>query len=261
VGSSTLNQHIREARNDKSVKAVVLRVNSPGGEVLGSESIWRELKLTQEKKPVIVSMSNVAASGGYHISAASDWILARKMTITGSIGVTYGKANLSGLREKIGFSTYHLKRGRNADFYNFNHGYTDKQREKLRSEVELVYDRFVQTVADSRNTTYEEIDLVAQGRTWSGDRALEHNLIDQIGGLSDALLAACREADLDREDVAIHIPCTRKQSLLPSMYPLDAVAKIARFIVDPDHADVPDDILSISNGGWLYRSPYNLTIR
>ncbi len=261
LGSSTLNRSIKSAREDGSVKAVVLRVNSPGGETLGSESMWRELKLTQEKKPVIVSMGNVAASGGYHISSASDWILARNMTITGSIGVIYGKLDLSDLRNKIGLSTFHLKRGENADFYTMTRGYTDQQREKVRSEINLIYEDFVGKVAENRNTTPEAIDIVAQGRAWSGSRALQHNLIDQIGGLSEAIDVACEKANLDREEVVVDVMPTRKPSLLPSMYPVDFAARVVQFVFDPDMSDVSSVLSAEFGEGWLYRSPYELRIR
>ena len=261
LGSSTLNRSIEAAREDGSVKAVVLRVNSPGGETIGSESMWRELKLTQEKKPVIVSMGNVAASGGYHISSASDWILARNMTITGSIGVIYGKLDLSELRNKIGLSTYHLKRGENADFYTMTRGYTDQQREKVKAEVRLVYEDFVGIVATNRNMAAEEVDKVAQGRAWSGSRALQHNLIDQIGGLTEAIDVACERANLDREEVYIDIIPTRKLSLLPSMYPIDFAASVVQFMLDPDMSDVSSELSVDFGEGWLYRSPYELRIR
>jgi protease-4 len=261
LGSSTLNHSIRSARENKSVKAVVLRVNSPGGETLGSESMWRELKLTQEKKPVIVSMGNVAASGGYHISSASDWILARNMTITGSIGVIYGKLDLSGLRNRIGLSTFHLKRGENADFYTMTRGYTDQQREKVRSEIRLIYEDFVDVVAANRNTSPDEIDKVAQGRTWSGSRALQHNLIDQIGGLTEAIDVACEKANLDREEIDIDIIPTRKFPLLLSMYPVDFAARVVQFVFDPDMSDVSSELSAEFGEGWLYRSPYELRIR
>lgn len=261
IGSFTLNNSIKKARDSESVKAVVLRVNSPGGEVIGSESIWRQLKLTQEKKPVIVSMSNVAASGGYHISSASDWILAENMTITGSIGVIYGKLNLSGLREKIGFSTYHLKRGENADFYTPARGYTDEQRQKVRSEIELLYRDFVMTVAQNRNTSFERIEEVAQGRSWSGSRAVEHNLIDQIGGLSDAIDVACRMANVNRGDVVVEVVPTRAFSLFPSAYPLESVFELAKSLVDWDQSAVLSELTAGLGECWFYRSPYELHIR
>ncbi|MBU1319707.1 MAG: signal peptide peptidase SppA [candidate division Zixibacteria bacterium] len=261
LGSETLNQAIRRARTNESVKAVVLRVNSPGGQVLGSESIWRELKLTQEQKPVIVSMSNVAASGGYHISSASDYILAQNSTVTGSIGVIYGKLDLSRLRENLGFSTYIVKRGDNADFFSMAHGFTDEQRLKLHKQIRLVYDDFVNTVAENRGMTYDEVDEVAQGRIWSGNRAFDRNLIDGIGGISDAIDTACQLARIKRRDVVVEIVPTRQHSAIPSLQPLATVAGLIRLVTHPEVAEIPDDFAAGLGNGYYFRSPYEIRIK
>jgi protease-4 len=261
LGSVTLAKVISRARGDDDVKAIVLRVNSPGGESFGSEAIRRELELTRETKPVVVSMGNIAASGGYHVSSASDYILAQATTLTGSIGVFYGKLDLSGLREKIGLSTFHLKRGANADLYTWNKGYSEDQRTRMRNLIEFVYDDFISKVAENRNMTTDEVDLVARGRVWSGKRATEHNLVDRVGGLSDAVNEACRRAGIDRDEATVEIVPTRKQSLIPEFPDLAFASNLIGFVVGSKSQDNPADLDIPLTGGWLYRSPYDIVIR
>ena len=261
LGSSTLNRSIRTARNDKSVKAVVLRVNSTGGEVFGSESIWRELRITRESKPVIISMGNTAASGAYHLSIASDHIFSRRTTLTGSIGVIYGKANLADLREKIGFSTFHIKRGKNADIYRSSRGYSYEQRTKIKQQVELVYEDFVSKVAESRQMTYDDVDAIGQGRTWTGIRALDHGLVDEIGGVSEAIDAACTAAGINRADAIIQVYTSRSGFDLPSLEPLRLADAISGIFKSSEFDDLPDDLAHLIDDGFYFRAPYELQIR
>jgi protease-4 len=182
---------MREAREDDEVKAIVLRVNSPGGSGLASDNMWRDIELTKAAgKPVVVSQSNYAASGGYYISCNADWVVSDPSTLTGSIGVFGGKMALKGSFEKLGMTEYSFKRGELSDLFSMSEPFSDAGREVFRSYLEDFYQTFLGRVAAGRHRTKEEIHEVAQGRVWTGDQALERGLVDQIGGLDVAVAKA-----------------------------------------------------------------------
>ncbi|HDS01651.1 MAG TPA: signal peptide peptidase SppA [candidate division Zixibacteria bacterium] len=203
TGSKDLAMAIEYARKNSRIRAVVLRLNTPGGDGLASDLLHRELELLSKEKPLIVSMGNVAASAGYHLASAGDYIYAQPSTVTGSIGVVYGKLDLSDLRENIGFTTYHLKRGKNADFFSWNTGFTEQQEQKLQRQLDLMYEDFVQIVAEGRDLSYDYVESVAQGRVWSGSAARELKLVDDYGGLWDALHDAKERAGISDDEVEI----------------------------------------------------------
>ncbi|MCS6884386.1 MAG: signal peptide peptidase SppA [Acidobacteriota bacterium] len=197
MGSQTIASAIKTAREDNDVSAVILRIDSPGGSALASDLIWREVVLTKQKKPIVASMSDVAASGGYYIAMAASKIVAQPSTITGSIGVVSGKLDLSGLyREHLGINVETIKRGENADYYSEQQSFTEEQRAKFRQDVLDMYEMFVKKAAEGRSKTLEEIDKVAQGRVWSGVRAKELGLVDELGGLDKALEIARQLASI-----------------------------------------------------------------
>ncbi len=182
---------IARARKDDKTKAVVLRVNSPGGSALASELIWREMELTRQVKPVIVSMGGLAASGGYYISCPADIILADRMTLTGSIGVFGLMADISGtLRDNLGVTVDVVRTNPSADIGSMYRSLTDNEREAVMYSIEEVYSTFVGHVAAGRNMTFEQVDDIGQGRVWSGVNALEIGLIDGYGRLKEALVLA-----------------------------------------------------------------------
>ncbi|MBU0765335.1 MAG: signal peptide peptidase SppA, partial [Bacteroidetes bacterium] len=198
IGSDGLSETIRKARLDSTVKAVVLRVNSPGGSALASEVIWREMVLTKEKKPVIVSMGDVAASGGYYISCPADMILASQNTITGSIGVfgvLWNSQEL--LNETLGITIDVAKTNQHADIGSAFRPMTLSERSVIQKEVEDIYDVFVGHVSAGRNMTTAEVDSIGQGRVWSGTNAKEIGLIDEFGGMTKAVEVAKEKAGLD----------------------------------------------------------------
>lgn len=190
IGDRTLNKQIKELREDKAVKAVVLRVNSPGGSGSASDAILRELELTRAVKPVVVSMGDYAASGGYFISMGADHIVAEPGTLTGSIGVFGGKLNLSGALVQIGLSQHTWQRGQQATLLSGMHDFDEAGRERFRSYMQDFYDHFVAGAAEGRGMTVEQVHAVAQGRVWTGEQALEHGLVDELGGLEQALAKA-----------------------------------------------------------------------
>ncbi|MBL8177709.1 MAG: signal peptide peptidase SppA, partial [Bryobacterales bacterium] len=191
-----MRRHIRALRDDEKIRAVVLRVDSPGGDAIAAEEILRELKLLAAKKPLIVSMADVAASGGYAIAMAGKRVLANAETVTGSIGVFYGKVSMEGLLEKLGLKMESLQTGKHAGIDSEFERLNPEARAKLRSLVERTYRDFVGQVAAARGRKVEEIDRVAQGRVWLGSEAARNGLIDEIGGLGRAVEAAAKEAGL-----------------------------------------------------------------
>jgi protease-4 len=190
VGSYTIAESIKQLRDDGGVKAVVLRIESGGGSSMASDVMWRELKLLAERKPLIVSMGSIAASGGYYVAAPAKIIYALPLTITGSIGIFYGKADVSGLLDKLGVNIEVRKTAPRADAESFFRGFTDDERVELHRKVHQFYDVFLDRVAQGRHMTKEEVDAVGQGRVWAGQQALEHKLVDRMGGLRHALDAA-----------------------------------------------------------------------
>jgi protease-4 len=183
-------------RDDPNVKAVVLRIESPGGSSMASDVMWRELKKLNEKKPLIVSMGSIAASGGYYVAAPARTIFALPLTVTGSIGIFYGKADVSELLGKIGVNIDVRKTTPRADAESFYRGFTPDERIELDHKVHQFYDVFLDRVSEGRHMTKEQVDAVGQGRVWAGQQALEHHLVDQMGGIRNALEAARDAAHL-----------------------------------------------------------------
>ncbi|MCS7077081.1 MAG: signal peptide peptidase SppA [Bacteroidia bacterium] len=199
IGSETTASAIREARLDDQVKAVVLRVNSPGGSALASDVIWREVILTKKAKPVIVSMGDLAASGGYYISCAANKIFAEPNTITGSIGVFGLVPNFQKMyNEKLGIYYDGVKIGEFADIGATYRPMTEKEKNIIQEEVDRTYETFITRVAEGRGITKAEVDSIGQGRVWSGIDAVKIKLVDQIGGLADAISEAEKLAKLTK---------------------------------------------------------------
>ncbi len=197
INPSSLAKTIREARSDSSIKAVVLRVNSPGGSVIGSEAIWREVKQTAAVKPVVASMGNVAASGGYYIVAPATRVLASPVTITGSIGV-FGIVPNAGelLTKKIGVTFDVAKTNKHADFGSLYRPLNPTEREYLQASIEHSYDVFVDYVAEGRQMSPDSVREIGEGRVWSGINARKIGLIDGYGGLTDAVQQAAELAGI-----------------------------------------------------------------
>ncbi len=198
IGSDRISRAVRKARKDSSIKAIVLRVNSGGGAALSADIIWREVKLAQEVKPVVVSIGDVAASGGYYISAPAQKILASPNSITGSIGVFglffTGKELLN---EKLGIHVDVAKTNNFADIGSMYRPFSAQEREVFQYLIEDTYDKFITKVGEGRYMTKEEVDEIGQGRVWSGVNAVENGLIDDFGGLNDAIELAAKFAKID----------------------------------------------------------------
>lgn len=204
LADKTFARWMKEVRESDDVKAVVLRVNSPGGSGLASDMMWREITRTQAAgKPVVVSMANYAASGGYFIAAPADWIVAQPSTITGSIGVFGGKLNLAGAYDKIGLTTHSYTRGAEADLFSPTAGFSEDGRQAFRRFLADFYGHFLDRVADGRDMTPDQVHEVAQGRVWTGRQAVERGLVDELGGLHTAVAKAAELAELAPDSYGI----------------------------------------------------------
>jgi protease-4 len=196
IESEYLDKILRQVANDSSVKGAIVRIDSPGGEVTASDELWREMNQLSKKKPVVISMSDYAASGGYYMAMTGDPILAYSGTITGSIGVVFGKPNLHGLYDKLGITKDGISRGRFADIDSDYVPLSDAARAKLKDGIDAEYRDFIGKVAAARHLRFEDIEPVAQGRAWLGAQAKGNGLVDEIGGLDRAVEMVKKKANI-----------------------------------------------------------------
>jgi protease-4 len=203
VGSGTFMEAMREVRENEKIKAVVVRVESPGGDASASEAMWREVELTRKVKPVIISMAGVAASGGYFLAAAGDMIVAEPTTLTGSIGVFYLEFDLQEFfRSKIGINTEIIETNPHADMFVA----TDEEGMKIIARsVDTTYERFLNVVAQGRKLPVDSVRAIAQGRVWTGEQASKIGLVDVLGGLDTAIAIAARRGGLDTSSYRVRV--------------------------------------------------------
>jgi protease IV len=213
AGSDTVVQAINDATADDSIKAIILRVDSPGGSALASDLMWHAIeKAKAKKKPVVVSMSDYAASGGYYISTNADKIVAQPNTLTGSIGVFMGKMNVKGLYDWAGVSNEYLLRGKNSGIFRESEKWTPEERAKMEESTKgIYYDNFIPKVAKGRNKTVEEVDAIGQGHVWTGTQGKQNGLVDEIGGMEKAIEIAKQLANLpaDKDVRRVVFPAPR----------------------------------------------------
>ncbi|MGB7293597.1 MAG: signal peptide peptidase SppA [Thermodesulfobacteriota bacterium] len=196
LGSQTIISHLNNLAKDRDVKAIILRILTPGGSGLASDLICHQLKLIAEKKPIVVSMSDVAASGGYLIGLGANKIVAEPFTLTGSIGIISGKFNLQNLYDKLGVIRESIIRGKSALMFSSSRGFTKTEEENLLKMMKSLYNRFVERVAIERKKDFEKAESLSQGRVWTGRQAKDHGLIDEIGGMKLAIEVAKKEAGI-----------------------------------------------------------------
>jgi protease-4 len=194
--SNGFDKLLVQVGNDSTVKGVVVRIDSPGGEVTASDDIWRQMNVLSKKKPIVISMSDLAASGGYYMAMTGDQIIAEPGTLTGSIGVVFGKPNLHGLYDKLGVTKDAIQRGKHADIDSDYTSLTPEERDKLRQGIDESYQDFLSKVAAARHHSVEEIDAVAQGRVWLGSQARTRGLVDEVGGLDTAIAMVKKKANI-----------------------------------------------------------------
>jgi protease-4 len=272
ITSGGMIRLLRQVRDDNSIKAVILRIDSPGGDGTASDDILHEAKLLSKKKPMVISMSDLAASGGYYIAMTGDPVVAYPNTETGSIGVFFGKADLRGLYDKIGVNKTILTRGTNAAIDTDYAPLTDAQRAKLRSEIELFYQGFVQRVAEGRRRSYNQIEPLAQGRVWTGAQAKKNGLVDELGGLDRAIELVKERARIGAKETVTLVPYPPRRSVLQVL--LDRGSSLASLESDLEsrasdariqsalHALIGDlPVRALSRGGLLSLMPYRINIR
>jgi protease-4 len=202
VGSETLIDYIKQARRDSSIKAIVLRVDSPGGSAAASDAIWRELNIAKRERadrPIVASMSDLAASGGYYVAMPAHVIVAQPSTLTGSIGIFGGKIVTGGVYEKLGARIQSTSVGRHAEMESPVRPFNADELKKVEEQLQAFYDQFVEKVAEARRSTPEKIDQIAQGRVWTGRQGKEHGLVDELGGLDRAIAVAKQRAKIPAE--------------------------------------------------------------
>jgi protease-4 len=206
AGSYTIAETLKRVRESRGIGAVVIRIESPGGSSVASDVMWREVLLTARVKPVIVSMGAVAASGGYYLAAPATRILANPLTITGSIGIFYGKADVTELLRKIGVNVEVYKTAPRADAESIFRPFSEDEHKELESKVTQFYDVFVSRVAEGRKMTKQAVDRVGQGRVWTGEQAKDKGLVDELGGLRQALYQARQLGGLPEDAPIIELP-------------------------------------------------------
>lgn len=222
AGSYTIAESLKQVREDPSVSAVVLRIETGGGSAMAADVLWREVQLTATKKPVVVSMGSAAASGGYYIAAPGSYIYANPLTVTGSIGIFFGKLDVAGLLSKIGVNVETLRTTEHADAEGPFRPFSDDEREVLKEKIEQFYGLFLQRVADGRGMSKKDVDAVARGRVWTGRQAKEHKLVDALGGLRQALAKARVMGGLRDDAPIIELPVV-KTSLLGKLLGVEGI--------------------------------------
>src|SRR5262245_38014303 len=236
AGSDTLVEYIRRARRDASVRAIVLRIDSPGGSASASDAIWRELMITRQERadrPLIASMSDLAASGGYYIAMPAQVIVAQPSTLTGSIGIFGGKVVTGGVYEKLGARIDSTSLGKHAEINSPARPYNPDELKKLQEQLQSFYDQFVEKVADARHSTPEKIDTLAQGRVWTGRQAKQNGLVDQLGGLDEAIAAAKQRAKIPADsgvEIVVYPPRKSFYEILTDQFSGSSESRMAGLV-------------------------------
>ena len=263
IGGETLSRVLHEVAEDKDIKGVIFRIDSPGGDAFASDQILRALSLLRAKKPVVISMSDVAGSGGYWIALTGDPIVAYPGTLTGSIGVVYGKFNLRGLYDKIGIRKEILSRGKHAEIDSDYHRLTPVERQKLLEGLHDIYGAFIERVASARRKKPEEIEPLAQGRVWLGSQARKNGLVDELGGFDRAVALVKERAKLKPEDKVTLVPYPAPKKLLDLLMSrlggLSGEEAVSRAVRRQLGAVLPY-WRALLDGGFLKIAPYSVHV-
>ena len=214
AGAATLMNALRAAREDEDVEAIIVRINSPGGGAIASDLIWREVVLAGDEKPLVASMSDLAASGGYYVAMPADVIVAQPGTLTGSIGVVGGKLALGGAFEKLGVAVEAVSAGRMAEMNSFAKPYSEEARARVQQQIDAFYEEFLARAAEGRGMTRDAVHAVAQGRVWTGRQARDVGLVDALGGMEAAVAAAKQLAGIDAGQEVTLVPYPRPRTFV-----------------------------------------------
>jgi protease-4 len=259
ITASGLVKLLRQVRDDASIKGVILRIDSPGGDGIASDDILHEAKLLSAKKPVVISMSDLAASGGYFIAMTGDPVVAYPNTLTGSIGVFFGKVNLKGLFDKVGLSTYVLKRGRFADIDSTTAPLDEEQRAKLRREIETFYKGFVERVAAGRKKPYDVVEPLAQGRVWLGAQARQNGLVDELGGLDRAIEMVRDRAKISSSEKIVLVTYPPKRTVWDVLFNRSDDSAQLESHLRPFIGRLP--LRALMHGGVLRLMPFTIDVK
>jgi protease-4 len=261
LSSGSFIKVVQQLRNDNNVKGVLLRIDSPGGDAIASDEILHELKLLAGKKPVVISMSDVAASGGYFIALTGSPVISYPNTLTGSIGVLYVRPNIHGLLEKIGISQDSISRGRLSDLDNITDPLSDEGQQKLHESITATYKSFVSKVASARKKSYDQIDALAQGRVWMGSQARDNGLVDQLGGLDDAVALLRQKAHLSPAGKTNLVMYPPRKSLLEILEGASSDVSADNAAETKLRKVIPElPSAGILKGGLMEVLPYRITV-
>jgi protease-4 len=250
---------LRQVAEDSSIKGVILRVDSPGGDGIASDDILHEMKVLSKKKPVLISMSDLAASGGYFIAMTGDPVLAYSNTLTGSIGVFFGKVNLSGLYDKIGVKKELLTRGRFAAIDSENKPLTPEEKDKVQKEIQVFYRGFVDRVAEARKRPYDQVEPLAQGRVWLGAQAKMNGLVDEIGGLDRAVEMIKQRTNIPASEQVTLVTYPPRRTLLELLLKSSNDSSELESAIKSVAGDLPWK--SLAHGGVQRLMPYSLVVK
>lgn len=249
---------LRQVREDKSIDAVILRIDSPGGDAIASDEILREVKLLRDKKPLVISMSDLAASGGYYVSMTGDPMIAYPLTYTGSIGIVYGRPNIKGLYDKLGITKDIMTRGTNAGIDTDYGPMSEVAKVKLHEVLQQFYTGFVGKAAASRRMTYAQLEPLAQGRVWMGSQAKTNDLVDDLGGIDKAIELVKKKANIPQTETVRLIPYPPRRTIFEELFKTqsDSVLETRlRQVLGP-----LDYRLWTNGSGYLRMMPYRLTV-
>lgn len=272
MGSATIIKAVKQARDDSTVKAIVLRVDSPGGSALASDLMWHELETLDGKKPFIVSMGDTAASGGYYISMGADRIFAEPGTLTGSIGVVGGKMALEKFFAKIGITTSVVQKGKNAGVFSITNPWTETERKAMQKMMEDIYAQFTKKAAAGRKMNVDALEKLARGRVYTGSQAQKLGLVDELGTLDDAIAFAKKSAGIDPETKLERLNLPKPTSPFEALFgPIDPAAKAGSSAVNALLSRLPAELASqlndlnvydiLARERFLTLLPYRLQIR
>jgi protease-4 len=250
---------LKQVADDSSIKGVILRIDSPGGDGIASDDILHEMKLLSKKKPVLISMSDLAASGGYFIAMTGDPVLAYSNTLTGSIGVFFGKVDLRGLYDKIGLKKELLTRGRFADIDSENKALTPEERDKVQKEIQVFYRGFVQRVADARKRPYDQVEPLAQGRVWLGSQAKMNGLVDEIGGLDRAVEMIKQRTNISASEQVTLVTYPPRRTLFELLFNRSNDTSELESAIKAVAGNLP--WRSLAHGGVESLMPYSLVVK
>src|SRR5882724_7925860 len=261
IGAEGFNKLLRRVGNDAGIRGVIVRIDSPGGDAMASDDIWREMNMLSKKKPVVISMSDAAASGGYYMAMTGDPILAYAGTYTGSIGVVFGKPNLRGLIDKLGISVDGLSRGRYADIDSEYRPLTPDGRAKLRAGIDESYRDFVAKVSEARKRPFGQVEPLAQGRVWLGGQALERGLVDELGGIDRAIDLVKERAKIGKQEKVTIVAYPPKRSIFDVAFGRTPESLFESRIAPLDRILKHPQIKSMLRGGMMKVMPYTIEVR